>query len=130
MSAYPTLNIGDPYPFSTFLYYGLSGFGVRSDGHLTFIADGINWQETNVLIPLNKWVFYTFVFESNGVYYIYENGSLVVSGVTNSYAGSQFSVGAYENTARPLTGDITKVSVFNSALTPSDVTNLYTAANS
>jgi hypothetical protein len=108
-------------------------------GHIAFnIGDGSNWHITNAAtqVPLNQWTLVTATRAANGLGQIYYNGALQPAGTTMawngtaSYSGSWFAIGQEVNQNRPFNGLIDEVQVYNTALTATQVQNIYSAGSS
>jgi hypothetical protein len=125
IAAYPTNAGNDPEPFSIFGYYGLSGFGVRGDGHLTEISDGVSWNETSATIPLDTWEFVAMTMDTYGEFTIYLNGSPVATVNPGVDSGSSIAVGG--NGSRYLNGTVAGFAFFPSVLSNTQISDLYSA---
>jgi len=139
IAALPTVDGGDPYPFSTFFYYGDSGVGVRNGGCsgsatecLTVIYEGLSWQPTSYQLPLGSWMFVVMTMTSGGGGTLYINGVSVASTSSRIFSGTQTSLGgnvAFDasSDSRYFDGSEAQVAYFNTVLTASQVSALYSA---
>ena len=110
-------------------------------GHIAFnFGDGTTWhvQDTHTQVPLNQWTLVTATITSGGAGQVYFNGVLQPSdsgqypatwGGTLSYSGSWFGIGQEVNENRPFVGLVDDVAVYSAALTPAQVTALFTAGS-
>ena len=126
VASLPTWAGADPAPFSSFGYYGESGFGIRGDGHLTEISDQISWNETSATIPLNTWEFVAMTMTSSGTFTIYVNGTAVASGSPGVDSNTIIAVGG--NGGRYLNGTVANFAFFQSVLSASQINTLYTSS--
>ena len=136
VAALPTSAGGDPYPFSTFFYYGHSGVGIRNGGCsgsatecLTVIYDGVSWQPTSYTLPIGQWMFIAMTMTSAGAADLYINGTLATSVSSGIDSGTLTSIGSGTLGTRFLNGSEAQVAYFNSVLSASQISALYTAGS-
>jgi len=108
-------------------------------GHIHFqIGDGSEWHstDTSTQVPLNQWTLITATRVAGGPPIVYYNGVSqplqtvnAWSGVIAYPSGDWFAIGQEVNENRPFTGLINDVAVFNAALTPAQITALYSAGS-
>lgn len=124
MNALPTYAGGDPTPYSNYLYYGDSGFGVRADGHLTVIYDGVSWQETGYVMPTSGWHMVAMAMTSGGAATLYVDGAPVASCSSGIYSGTMAAVAG----TRAFNGSIGDAAFYNSVLSASQIQSIYNAS--
>jgi hypothetical protein len=141
VAALPTVQGTDPYPFSTFFYYGMIGVGIRNGGCLgsaseclTTIYDGPAWEPTSYQLPLTQWIFVAMSVSSSGLAELYVNGNEVASVSSSFYTSHHLTIGAsfpygVDTPGRFLNGSLAQVAYFNSVLTPSQVSQLYASSS-
>ena len=99
--------------------------------------DGSNYNETTtVALAANQWNHLVFTLQSNGSYVIYVNKSSALTGsnLTASTSGvtQTLNIGRWLSSGTPgryFNGKIDQIRIYSSALSSSDVTNLYNESN-
>ena len=135
VNALPTSAGADPYPFSTFFYYGDVGVGIRNGGCsgsvtecLTVIYDGVSWDPTSYAPPIGSWMFVAMTMTSSGGAELYVNGTQVAAVSSGINSGTATSIASSQG-ARYLNGAEAQVAYFNSVLSASQISDLYTAGS-
>jgi photosystem II stability/assembly factor-like uncharacterized protein len=109
------------------------GFG-NSDGRLTYIRNNSVYNSSSLIVPDGQWTFVALALtSSNAVLYLATNSTLASYTITRSDAASTVftntaSIGYAPYGNSYFNGGIDEVAVFNQVLTPTQLTNLITAA--
>ncbi|MCL5239010.1 MAG: PQQ-binding-like beta-propeller repeat protein [Candidatus Marsarchaeota archaeon] len=108
-----------------------SGLGLDSNGKVSFAGCGDNYT-AGLVTPKKKWSLIAAVYAhdaANVTVYLNENksiGALSAANVLNTpTSGIASYIGAWPNAACKFTGQIADVQVYASALTPSQISQLY-----
>jgi hypothetical protein len=125
---------------AAFFYYGNPNLTDVPLGAIYFgIADGSAWHQvlTTTQVPLNQWTLVTVTAQANEPMQIYFNGvaqPTVNNGTaqwtgTISYTGDWFALGQDNVKNYPFNGLINEAQVYSTALTSTQIMNLYNAGS-
>ena len=133
----PSTVTGNQMIFSNLMYNG----GVRKGYYISLVGDAVEvWLVnqptfsqyilTSSIISINTW-YNIVVTKESGVVKIYVNNNLIITdtnAITMGYISTSPSIGAYTNglpISRFFNSKIDELNIWNKALTPTEVTELY-----
>jgi hypothetical protein len=105
--------------------------GTGANGIIFLYSNAFNLQSASNAVPVNQWFYWTFTRDT-GIGKLFVNTIVVASGsVTNDYTLTQIGIGDFPiSGSEPWSGRIPQVSIYNRALTASEIQQNFNALRS
>jgi hypothetical protein len=105
--------------------------GTNANGTILLYSNALNLQSASNVVPVNQWFYWTFTRDT-GIGKLFVNTIVVASGsVTNNYTLTQIGIGDFPiSGAEPWAGRISQVSIYNRALSASEISQNFNALRS
>ena len=105
--------------------------GTDANGTILLYSNAFNLQSASNAVPVNQWFYWTFTRDT-GIGKLFVNTIVVASGsVTNNYTLTKIGIGDFPISGiEPWAGRIAQVSIYNKALTASEIQQNFNATKS